>query len=59
MASPDINKEITAVVKNERKNCEDPLLTNLFNILGCLHGICAFVSLVILVVKIDRNENFF
>lgn len=53
------HKEQMDVTSGAKKQLEDPLLTNLFNILGCLHGICAFVSLVFLVVKIDRNENIF
>lgn len=48
--------DLTSGAQNELK---EPLLTTLFLILGCLHGMVAFVSLVILVVKIDRNEDIF
>ena len=53
------HKEQMYVTPRAKKELEEPLLTTLFYILGCLHGICAVVSLVILIVKIDRNENIF
>lgn len=57
--SESVPDDHIAVTCNGKRELKEPLLTNLFHILGCLYGIGAFVSLVILVVKIDRDENIF